>query len=76
MFIYTIKQGVTYFAFNPRISSCEQNHAFYGDVCPKCGRPVKTLWTRIVGFFTPVETYSKERKEEFNLRLWENLNQK
>ena len=74
MFMYIVKQGVTYFAFNPKISSCEKNHAFYGDVCPKCGRPVKTVWSRIVGFFVPYETYSEERKEEFSQRLWENMN--
>lgn len=74
LFMYIVKQGVTYFAFNPKISSCENNHAFYGEVCPKCGKPVKTLWSRIVGFFVPVDTYSKERKEEFGLRQWEDVN--
>lgn len=73
-FLYVIKQGVTYFAFNPKISSCANNHAFYGPICPKCGKPVNTYWSRIVGFFVPEAAYSKERKEEFNLRLWENIN--
>lgn len=74
MFTYIAKQGVTYFAFNPKISSCEQNHAFYGDVCPKCGGKVARVWSRIVGFFVPTDTFSKERKEEFTLRLWDDLN--
>lgn len=41
--------GVTYFAFNLRISACESNHGFYGDVCPVCGKPKVTTYQRIVG---------------------------
>lgn len=74
LFKYIIAKGVTYFAFNPKISTCESNHAFYGDICSTCGKPVKTLWSRIVGFFVPCETYSKERKDEFKLRQWEPIN--
>lgn len=66
--------GVVYFAFCTRINSCVNNHGFYGDVCPVCGEPVKTSWQRIVGFLTPCTTYSKERKEEFKLRDWFDLN--
>jgi ribonucleoside-triphosphate reductase len=71
---YIADQGVTYFAYNTKIQACAKNHAFYGDVCPICGGPVETEYTRIVGFYTPVRTYSKERKAEFNLRKWENIN--
>ena len=38
--------------------------------CPICGEPVETEYTRIVGFYTPTKTYSKERKAEFKLREW------
>lgn len=62
--------GVTYFAFCTRISACENNHGFYGDVCPICGNPKVTTYQRVVGFLTPVKTYSKERTEEFKLRQW------
>ena len=64
------KQGVKYFAFCTRISACEHNHGFYGDICPICGKPKITTYQRIVGFLTPVRTYSKERKEEFYKRDW------
>ena len=64
------KQGVKYFAFCTRISACENNHGFYGEVCPICGKPKITTYQRIVGFLTPVRTYSKERKEEFYKRDW------
>lgn len=46
---YIADQGVTYFAFNTKIQACEDNHAFYGDVCPVCGKGVDTEYTRIVG---------------------------
>lgn len=74
MLNYIADQGVTYFAFNTKIQVCEKNHAFFGKVCPECGRPVHTEYTRIVGFYTPVKTYSKERKAEYLMREWENVN--
>lgn len=67
--------GVVYFAFCTRISACKNNHGFYGDVCPVCGESVQTTYQRIVGFLTPTKTYSYERKEEFKLRDWFNLNE-
>jgi ribonucleoside-triphosphate reductase len=69
---YIAQSGVTYFAFNTKISSCDHNHAFYGDVCPNCGEPKTSEYSRIVGFYTKTQTWSKERKEEFKLRKWDN----
>ena len=74
MLNYIGDQGVTYFAFNTKIQACKNNHGFFGKVCPECGQPVETEYSRIVGFYTPVKTYSKERKAEFKLRRWENVN--
>ena len=71
---YIADQGVTYFAFNTKIQACEDNHAFYGSTCPVCGKPVATEYTRIVGFYTSVKSYSEERKDEFKLREWHNVN--
>lgn len=71
---YISDKGVTYFAFNLRICSCANNHGYYGKVCPICGKPTVTTYQRIVGFLTPEVTYSKERKAEFVLRDWMNLN--
>lgn len=76
MLNYIADAGVTYFAFNLRISSCENNHGFYGEVCPICGGKKVTTYQRIVGFLTPERTYSKERKAEFKLRDWFDLNLK
>jgi len=72
---YIADQGVTYFAFNTKIQACEENHAFYGSVCPKCGKHVNTEFTRIVGFYTPIKTWSTERTNEYKMRKWEKINQ-
>lgn len=65
---YIADKKVTYFAFNNRIQACKHNHAFFGKKCPKCGGEVVTEYTRIVGFFTPFTSYSKERGEEVEMR--------
>lgn len=64
------KQGVIYFAYNKQISVCKNEHAFFGDICPKCGKGKHDTYCRVVGFLTPVNSYSKERKCEFNKRQW------
>lgn len=73
MLNYIADQGVTYFAFNMKIQACKNNHAFFGKICPECGNPVETEYTRIVGFYTPIKTYSKERKAEYQMREWEKV---
>lgn len=72
---YIADQGLTYFAFNTKIQACSHNHAFYGTKCPICGGDVATEYTRIVGFYTPIKSWSKERKAEFKLRQWEHINE-
>ena len=71
---YIAEQGVTYFAFNTKIQACKNNHAFYGDKCPVCGNPVDSEYTRIVGFYTKISSWSNERKKEYKLRKWEGVN--
>lgn len=72
---YIADTGLTYFAFNTKIQACAHNHAFYGTKCPICGGDVATEYTRIVGFYTPIRTWSKERKAEYKMREWENINE-
>ena len=71
---YITDQGLTYFAFNIKIDSCKNNHAFYGKTCPICGLPKSREWSRIVGYYTAIDTWSADRKEEYNMREWENVN--
>ena len=69
---YIADKHVTYFAYNTKISTCADNHALYGDVCPACGKKKSGEYTRIVGFYTKTDTWSKERSAEFKLRRWDN----
>ena len=71
---YVAKHGVKYFAFTGKISTCKHNHSFYGEKCPICGEGVDTYWTRIVGFYVPIKTNSKERQAEQALRTWIDVN--
>lgn len=64
------RHGVTYFAFNTKIQVCKDNHAFYGETCPVCGKPVDAEYTRIVGFYTKIKSWSEQRKKEYKMRLW------
>jgi len=70
MLNHIAKSGVIYFAYNIKISVCEDGHGFYGDICPSCGKPVVDVFSRIVGYLVPTQTYSKERKQEFDNRRW------
>ena len=71
MLNYVASQGVIYFAFTTKISVCEDKHAFIGTKeCPVCGKPIADTYARVVGFYTPVSSYQKIRKREFNSRQW------
>lgn len=71
MLNYVAEHGVIYFAFTTKISVCEDRHAFIGSKnCPTCGKPVADQFARVVGFYTPVSSYQKIRKKEFNHRRW------
>ena len=74
MLNYVASQGVIYFAFTTKISVCEDKHAFIGtQECPVCGKPIADTYARVVGFYTPVSSYQKIRKQEFNNRKWYNV---
>ena len=73
---WVASQNVTYFAFNGKVSQCENYHSFYGKVCPVCGKPSIREYTRTVGFYTCTNSWSNERKEEYKLREWMELNKK
>ena len=74
MLNYVASQGVIYFAFTTKISVCKHKHAFIGEkLCPKCGEPIADTYARVVGFYTPVSSYQKIRKREFDKRRWMNV---
>ena len=76
MLNWVAQQGVTYFAFNGKISQCKNHHSFYGDICPYCKEKKYLEYTRVVGFYVPTITWSSQRKEEYKMREWMALNTK
>jgi ribonucleoside-triphosphate reductase (formate) len=70
MLNHLANSGIIYFAYNVKISVCEDGHGFFGNTCPKCGKPEQDTFSRIVGYLVPTQSYSKERKQEFNARKW------
>ena len=74
MLNYVALAGVIYFAFTTKISVCKHKHAFISEPkCPVCGEPVADTYARVVGFYTPVSSYQKVRKREFDRRKWMNV---
>ena len=74
MLNYVASQGVIYFAFTTKISTCKNKHAFISEPrCPVCGEPISDQYARVVGFYTPVSSYQKIRKQEFDKRKWMNV---
>ena len=73
---YATDEGVTYFALNGNISSCNNGHLFHGEICPACSERAAHKYTRTVGFYTETDSWSSERKEEYLMRDWHPLNEK
>jgi ribonucleoside-triphosphate reductase len=69
------QQGVIYFAFNQRISTCKNGHAFNGDKCPICGELKAEEYIRIVGYLVPINSFNKvRRKKEYPNRKFYKVN--
>ena len=73
MLNYVAQQGVIYMAFNTKINVCQHKHGSIGTKeCPICGEEIVDQYSRVVGFYTPVSSYQKIRKQEFDKRRWYN----
>ena len=70
MLNHLANSGIIYFAYNVQISVCGEGHGFFGQTCPTCGKSVQDIFSRIVGYLVPTQSYSKERKQEFEKRRW------
>ncbi len=71
-----VKSGVKYFAVNYFFNICTNKHYTVNtkDVCEICNKPIIDKMTRIVGFFVPISSWSKERRIEFEDRKKYELN--
>ncbi|MBT1247316.1 MULTISPECIES: anaerobic ribonucleoside-triphosphate reductase [unclassified Thermosipho (in: thermotogales)] len=68
------KMNVMYFAFNQKISTCENGHAFIGNKCPICGKEKVEEYLRIVGYLVPYSSFNKvRRKYEYKERKFYNV---
>ena len=76
---YAVKSGCEHFALNAVYSKCENNHITFGkmNTCPTCAAKVIDYFTRIVGYFTPVSNWQKDRREwEFPKRTFATIEEK
>lgn len=62
---YAVKCGCEHFALNAIYSKCADGHMSFGDlsICPKCGGTIIDKYTRVVGFFVPISSMNKVRRE-------------
>lgn len=67
---YCARMGVVYCAFNYTLSKCSCGAVVCGDIsrCPECGGTNIDIYTRVVGFITPVRQWHAVRRDEFRRR--------
>lgn len=58
-----------YFSITPTFSICPNDGYISGEhfTCPKCGEDAE-VWSRVVGFYRPVQNWNKGKKQEFAQR--------
>lgn len=61
---------IPYFTITPTYSICPEHGYISGEHfnCPECGKEAE-VWTRVVGFHRPVQSWNKGKKEEYKDRL-------
>lgn len=63
------RSSVPYFTVTPTFSICSDHGYLSGEhfECPQCGREAE-VWTRVVGFHRPVQSWNKGKQEEYKDR--------
>ncbi len=58
-----------YLSFTPTFSICKEHGYLDGEqfTCPHCGGDCE-VWTRVVGFYRPVQNFNNSKREEFHQR--------
>lgn len=66
------KSQTVYFAINRVFCKCEQGHYAISNngSCPECGAKIKKVFSRVVGFIVPVESWHHARQDEFHDRVF------
>lgn len=62
--------SLPYLSITPTFSICEEHGYISGEhfKCPKCGNDAE-VWTRVVGFYRPVQNFNQGKQEEYKDRL-------
>jgi len=69
---FAAKHGCEHIALGGTYATCGNGHTSLtnSDICPICGSLIQNKITRVVGFFTPVHNWSKQKRElDFNKRV-------
>ncbi|ABW19600.1 ribonucleoside triphosphate reductase [Alkaliphilus oremlandii] len=63
------RSSIPYFTVSPTFSVCSDHGYLTGEhfECPQCGREAE-VWTRVVGFHRPVQSWNKGKQEEYKDR--------
>jgi ribonucleoside-triphosphate reductase len=72
LMLFIIKSGVEHYAINYNFCMCRNKHLTTNkphSPCKECGDPVQE-YTRIIGYFVPVEHFSSSRKKEHASRVF------
>lgn len=58
-----------YLSMTPTFSVCPEHGYLDGEqfTCPTCGSDCE-VWTRVVGFYRPVQNFNKGKRDEYNCR--------
>lgn len=61
--------SIPYITITPTFSICSDHGYISGEhfTCPKCGKETE-VWTRVVGFHRPVQSWNRGKQEEFKDR--------
>jgi ribonucleoside-triphosphate reductase len=78
---YAVNAGAEHFALNAIYSECSgrsdgESHTTFGkqEKCSICGSEIIEQYSRVIGFFSPVSSWNKTRREEdFPKRTFVNL---
>ncbi|MFW5991312.1 MAG: ribonucleoside triphosphate reductase [Candidatus Nanoarchaeia archaeon] len=59
-----------YFSISPTFSVCKEHGYLRGEhfTCPECGKEAE-VFSRIVGYYRPVQNWNKGKKEEYKQRM-------
>lgn len=63
------RSSIPYFTISPTFSICPEHGYITGEhyECPKCGGDAE-VWTRVVGFHRPVQSWNRGKQEEYKDR--------